>query len=40
VTQKVVSTEHFVKVKIEGKTARAEAVALDGRVLDTVQLKP
>jgi predicted MPP superfamily phosphohydrolase len=39
VTQKMVSTEHFVKVKIEGQTARAEAVALDGRVLDTVDLK-
>ncbi|MCE5306607.1 MAG: metallophosphoesterase [Acidobacteriales bacterium] len=40
VTQKVVSTEHFVTVKIEGKTARAEAIGLDGRILDTVQLKP
>ncbi len=40
VTRKMLSTEHFVKVKIEGKTAAAEAIALDGRVLDTVQLKP
>ena len=37
-TVKVVSTEHFVNVKVEGKTAKAQAIALDGSVLDTVEL--
>jgi len=40
VTQKVVSAEHFVKVSIDGKTAQAQAIGIDGKVLDTVQLKP
>lgn len=38
ITKKVESTEHFVKVSVNGKQARSEAVALDGRIIDTVDL--
>lgn len=38
ITLKVESTEHYVRVKVDGKTARSEAVALDGRVIDTVEM--
>lgn len=38
-TLKVESTEHFVQIKVEGKKAAVEAVALDGRVIDTFDLK-
>lgn len=37
-TKKVESTEHFVKVSVNGKQARVEAVALDGHMIDTVDL--
>jgi hypothetical protein len=39
ITQKVVSTEHFVTVSVEGKTARIEAIAVDGRKLDEIELR-
>lgn len=39
VTQKVESIEHFVIIKVKGRRARAEARALDGRLIDEVVLK-
>lgn len=36
VTQKVEKIEHYVRVKVEGKRARMEAVALDGRLIDSI----
>jgi 3',5'-cyclic AMP phosphodiesterase CpdA len=39
ITQKVVSTEHFVTIKIDGKKADVEAIAVDGSKLDTFQLR-
>ena len=39
ITLKVVSTEHFVTVSVEGKTARIEAIAVDGRKLDEIELQ-
>jgi len=39
VTQKLEKTEHFVAVRVDGKDARIEALALDGRVLDTAGLE-
>lgn len=38
VTQKVESTEHFVKVTVEKDRARIEAIGLDGRIIDTIPL--
>ncbi|HWQ53896.1 MAG TPA: metallophosphoesterase [Bryobacteraceae bacterium] len=38
-TRKVVSTEHYVQVKVEGKTARLEAVALDGSVIEAFEIR-
>ncbi len=38
-TEKVESTEHFVQVKVEGKAATLEAVALDGRVIEKVEMR-
>jgi predicted phosphodiesterase len=38
ITKKVESTEHFVKVTVNGKQARLEAVALDGHLIDTIDL--
>ena len=40
ITKMVESTEHFVAVKVEGKTARVEALRLDGRPLEITELKP
>jgi hypothetical protein len=40
ITQKVISTEHFVSAKVTGKTAHIDALALDGSVLDRIDLKP
>jgi hypothetical protein len=40
ITQKVISTEHFVSVKVTAKSAHIEALALDGSVLDRIDLKP
>jgi calcineurin-like phosphoesterase family protein len=40
ITQKVISTEHFVSVTVAGKSAHIEAFALDGSVLDRIDLKP
>jgi 3',5'-cyclic AMP phosphodiesterase CpdA len=37
ITLKVASTEHFVRVKVEGKTARMEAITLDGGKLDAAE---
>jgi len=39
ITLKVVSTEHFVTVSVEGKTARIEAIAVDGRKLDEIEFQ-
>jgi hypothetical protein len=38
ITLKVVSTEHFVTVSIDGATARVEAIAVDGKKLDEIEL--
>jgi tellurite resistance-related uncharacterized protein len=40
ITQKVVSTENFVWVKVTGNSARVESYGLDGSVLDSFELKP
>jgi hypothetical protein len=40
ITQKVISTENFVWVKVTGKSAQLEAFGLDGSVLDRIDLKP
>jgi hypothetical protein len=40
ITQKVISTELFVAVKVTDKTAHIDALALDGSVLDRIDLKP
>jgi hypothetical protein len=36
---KVVSTENFVTVSVNGKTAKVQAHALDGKILDEFELK-
>jgi 3',5'-cyclic AMP phosphodiesterase CpdA len=38
ITKMVESTEHFVMVKVEGKTARVEALRLDGSPMETTEL--
>jgi acid phosphatase type 7 len=38
VTQKVEKIEHFVTVSVEGKQAHIEAIALDGRKIETIDL--
>lgn len=38
ITKMVVSTEHFLKIKIEAKTARVEAIKTDGQLLETTEL--
>jgi hypothetical protein len=38
-TVKVVSAENFVTVKVDGKTAKVQAHALDGKILDEFELK-
>jgi hypothetical protein len=38
-TVKVVSTENFVTVSVDGKTAKVQAQALDGKILDEFELK-
>lgn len=40
ITQKLEKVEHFVDIKVEGKRAAIEALALDGRRIDYVELKP
>lgn len=35
ITQKVTSTEHFVRIKVDGNRARVEAIGLDGSVIET-----
>jgi hypothetical protein len=40
ITRKVISTENFVSVKVTGKSAHMEALALDGSVLDRFDLRP
>jgi 3',5'-cyclic AMP phosphodiesterase CpdA len=38
ITKKVESVEHFVTIKVEGDRARVEVIALDGRVIESVEL--
>ncbi|MBZ5609735.1 MAG: metallophosphoesterase [Acidobacteriia bacterium] len=38
ITKMVASTEHFLKVKIEGKTAHVQAIKVDGQPLETTDL--
>ena len=38
-TVKVESIENYVIVKVDGKTARSQALALDGRVIDAIEFK-
>jgi predicted phosphodiesterase len=40
ITKKVVSTEHFVRLKVSPQSASVEALALDGTVLDAFEVKP
>lgn len=40
ITLKVESTEHFVVVKVDGKTARVEALRLNGQPLEITDLNP
>ena len=40
ITRKVVKSENFLVVKVDGKTAHIEALRPDGEVLDVVDLKP
>ena len=39
ITQKVVSAEHFVRIRVNGKTAHADAIALDGSTLDKIEFQ-
>lgn len=39
-TQKAESIEHFVQVDVDGSKARVQALALDGRVIDSFELNP
>lgn len=39
ITQKVVSTEHFVRIRVNGKSAHADAIALDGSTLDKIDFQ-
>jgi len=38
ITKMVVSTEHFLDIKVDGKTARVQAIKLDGQPLETTLL--
>ena len=40
ITKKVEKTENFVRVRVTGKHAVAEALGIDGRVIDTFELGP
>ena len=40
ITQKVISTEHFVRLKVTPTNAVVEAVGLDGSVIDTFDVAP
>jgi 3',5'-cyclic AMP phosphodiesterase CpdA len=40
ITQKLEKVEHFVFVKVEGRWAAIEALALDGRRIDYIELQP
>ncbi|HLJ45749.1 MAG TPA: metallophosphoesterase [Bryobacteraceae bacterium] len=39
ITKKVASTEHFVVIDVDGKTAHVRAIATDGKLLDEAELK-
>ena len=39
ITQKVVKIENFVSVSVQGKTAHVDAVAIDGRKLDEIEIQ-
>jgi 3',5'-cyclic AMP phosphodiesterase CpdA len=39
ITMKVERTEHYCTIKVTGRTARVEAIALDGHLIDTVDIK-
>jgi hypothetical protein len=39
ITQKVASTEHFVKIHIAGGAVKVTAIALDGATLDEFVMK-
>ena len=39
-TLKVESIEHYLPVQVEGDRAHIQAIALDGRVIDTIELGP
>jgi acid phosphatase type 7 len=40
ITRKVAKTENFVVVKVDGKTARIDALKPDGELIDTTDLRP
>jgi 3',5'-cyclic AMP phosphodiesterase CpdA len=39
ITQKVASIENFVSVSVNGKSARVQAIAIDGKVLDEFEFR-
>jgi 3',5'-cyclic AMP phosphodiesterase CpdA len=39
-TKKVESVEHFVQIQVDGASAHITAIALDGHVIETIDLKP
>jgi 3',5'-cyclic AMP phosphodiesterase CpdA len=39
ITKKVMSTEHFVSISVDGKTAKVEVLALDGSPIENIELK-
>ena len=39
ITQKVASIENFVSVSINGKSAKVQAISIDGKVLDEFEFR-
>ena len=39
ITQKVVKIENFLSVSVQGKKAHIEAIAIDGRKLDELDIQ-
>ena len=39
ITQKVASIENFVSVSVNGKSARVQAITIDGKVLDEFEFR-
>jgi hypothetical protein len=39
ITQKVMSIENFVAISVNGKVAKVEAVAVDGKTIDQFEIR-